>query len=205
MKKTLALLAFFCCLSFSSEKHLLQSQLVDVASLTTTFSYEVRYATENNFLNEVLYECEVCLLQEEVAHALAKANIYFCELGYRIKLYDCYRPMDVQKKMWAKVPKINYVANPYGKGSIHNKGAAVDMTIETIDGCFIDMGSDYDYFGIEAHTVNTNLPKDVLANRAILFEGMKRFGFTPIRTEWWHFSYKKNSGYPIMNQPLPCK
>ena len=139
--------------SFSSEDSY-QTDLVDIASLSTEFSYEIRYATPNNFIGETLYDCAVCLLQPEVAKALVSANDYFCELGYRIKLYDCYRPLDVQKKMWAKVPRPTYVANPYGKGSIHNKGAAVDITLETIDGCFLDMGSDYDFFGRAAHIDN---------------------------------------------------
>lgn len=181
-----------------------QTGLVDMRELSAEFEYEIRYATGDNFIGEVLYECASCLLQKEVAEALLKANQYFCEKGYRIKLYDCYRPLDVQKKMWAKVPRATYVANPYGKGSIHNKGAAVDMTLVTLEGCYVEMGSDYDHFGREAHIDNMNLPKEVLANRKLLIDGMRKFGFNTIRTEWWHFSFKKNMSYPTMNQPLPC-
>jgi len=154
-------------------------------------------------MGEVLYDCSVCVLQDAVAEALVKANEWFCERGYRIRLYDCYRPLDIQKMMWSKVPNPSYVANPYGSGSIHNRGAAVDMTIETLDGCYLEMGSDYDHFGPEAHIDNEDISEEVKANRALLFEGMKQFGFTPIRTEWWHFSFKRN-GYPTMNEPLPC-
>jgi len=181
-----------------------QSKLVDLRELSSEFDYEIRYATSNNFIGEILYDCARCLLQQEVAEALLKANQYFCELGYKIKLYDCYRPLDVQKKMWAKVPRATYVANPYGKGSIHNKGAAVDMTLVTLEGCYVEMGSDYDHFEREAHIDNVNFPEDVLANRKILIEGMRKFGFNTIRTEWWHFSFRKNMSYPTMNEPLPC-
>lgn len=181
-----------------------QSNLVDLSELSSEFDYEIRYATSNNFIGEILYDCARCLLQQEVAEALLKANQYFCELGYKIKLYDCYRPLDVQKKMWAKVPRATYVANPYGKGSVHNKGAAVDMTLVTLEGCYVEMGSDYDHFGREAHIDNVNFPEDVLANRKILIEGMRKFGFNTIRTEWWHFSFRKNMSYPTMNEPLPC-
>ncbi len=203
MKKITVLLIAVFCFGFSETTYQ-ETELVDIATLSTEFAYEVRYATENNFIGEVLYDCSICVLQKEVAEALVKANAYFCKKGYRIKLYDCYRPLDVQKLMWSRVPKADYVANPYGNGSIHNRGAAVDMTIETLDGCFLDMGSDYDHFGPEAHIDNTNFSEEVLANRKILFEGMRAHGFSPIRTEWWHFSYKKNSSYPIMNEPLPC-
>ena len=189
--------------SFSSEKNS-QDLLVNLNELSTEFSYQIRYATPYNFIGETLYDCPVCLLRPEVAEALLQANQYFCEKGYRIKVYDCYRPLDVQKKMWAVVPRPTYVGNPYGNGSIHNKGAAVDITLETLDGCYIEMGSDYDYFGREAHIDNYNFSKEILASRKLLFEGMRKFGFNTIRTEWWHFSFQKNWNYKTLNVPLPC-
>ena len=190
--------------SFSSEE-INQNALVDLSDLSTEFAYEIRYATDQNFIGEVLYDCSKCLLQSEVAEALLNANQYFCEKGYRIKLFDCYRPLGVQKKMWAKVPRPTYVANPYGKGSVHNKGAAVDITLVTLDGCYVEMGSDYDFFGRAAHIDNYNFSEEVLAHRKLLFEGMRSHGFQTVRTEWWHFSFKKNWSYPTLNEDLPCK
>lgn len=203
MKIQLAVVFFFFSFCFSSEISS-QSSLVSIAVLSSEFSYEIRYSTPNNFIGEVLYDCSVCLLQPEVAQALLKANQFFCEKGYRIKLYDCYRPLDVQKKMWAKVPRPTYVANPYGKGSIHNKGAAVDITLETLEGCFVDMGSDYDFFGRAAHIDNYNFSEEILKHRKILFDGMRKYGFKTVRTEWWHFSFRKNWSYPTLNEALPC-
>ena len=182
-----------------------QSSLTHMKETSSEFAYEIRYATANNFIGEQLYDCAECLLQPEVAEAILAANQYFCELGYRIKFYDCYRPLDVQKKMWAKVPRPTYVANPYGKGSIHNKGAAVDLTLVTLDGCFVEMGSDYDFFGRASHIDNYTLSEEVLSNRQLLQDGMKKFGFQTVRTEWWHFSYRKNWQYPTLKEPLPCK
>mgnify|MGYP003148888637 FL=1 len=201
----LKIVTVFSALIFTiSSEETAQSNLIDIATVSTEFSYEMRYATPNNFIGEVLYDCSVCLLQPDVAEALAKANQFFCEKGYRIRLYDCYRPLDVQKKMWKKVPRPTYVANPYGKGSIHNKGAAVDITLETLDGCFVDMGSDYDFFGRAAHIDNYNFSEEILNHRKLLFEGMRKFGFQTVRTEWWHFSFRRNGTYPILNEPLPC-
>ncbi|MCG2430282.1 M15 family metallopeptidase [Aequorivita xiaoshiensis] len=201
MKLPEILLLFF----FFSVKLNSQEKLVNLKDLSTEFNYEIRYATPNNFIGETLYDCAECLLQPEVAEALLLANQYFCEKGYRIKIYDCYRPLDVQKFMWSKYPRPGYVGNPYGNGSIHNKAAAVDITIETLDGCYVEMGSDYDYFGKEAHIDNYNLPKEVLANRKLLFEGMRKFGFKNIRTEWWHFNFGSTRKYKAMNVPLPCE
>ncbi|MRT15928.1 M15 family metallopeptidase [Vitellibacter sp. q18] len=204
MKLASFFLTAFLFLSFSSEENT-QEPLVDLESLSTEFSYEIRYATPNNFIGETLYDCPKCLLRPDVAEALLNANQYFCEKGYRIKIYDCYRPLDVQKKMWAKVPRPTYVGNPYGNGSVHNKGAAVDITLETLEGCYVEMGSDYDYFGREAHIDNYNFSAEILANRKLLFEGMRKFGFNTIRTEWWHFSFKRNWSYKTLNVPLPCE
>jgi D-alanyl-D-alanine dipeptidase len=182
-----------------------QPPLVNMAELSTEFEYEIRYATENNFIGEVLYDCAVCLLQPDVTDAVLQANQYFCELGYKIKFYDCYRPLDVQKKMWSKVPRPTYVANPYGKGSIHNRAAAVDITLVTLEGCYVDMGSDYDFFGRESHIDNYNFSQEILNNRKILREGMQKFDFQTVRTEWWHYSFRNNWGFPVMNEPLPCE
>ncbi len=181
-----------------------QKDLVDVSTLVSEFDYEIRYATAQNFMEEPLYDCAKCLLRPEVAAALLKANQFFCEKGYKIKLFDCYRPLEVQKKMWGKVPNAAYVANPYNGASIHNRGAAVYLTLVTLEGCPLDMGTDYDFFGRKAHIDHTKLPEAVLQNRKLLLEGMQKFGFQPIRTEWWHFSFQKNYQYPILNTPLPC-
>ncbi|OAB78049.1 M15 family metallopeptidase [Cochleicola gelatinilyticus] len=203
MRSFTILIFSFLFLNFSSETSS-PPELVNITSYNSQFEFEIRYATSENFIGEILYDCAECLLQPEVAQALVKANEYFCERGYRIKLYDCYRPLDVQKKMWAKVPRPTYVANPYGKGSIHNKGAAVDMTLVTLEGCYVEMGSDYDYFGREAHIDNYNFSDEILAHRKLLFEGMRNVGFNTIRTEWWHFSFGKSWKYSTLNEPLPC-
>ncbi len=182
-----------------------QQGLTLVSNFTEEFSFDIKYATTDNFIGEKLYDCPICLLQPEVATALRDANDYFCELGYRIKIYDCYRPLSIQKKMWKKVPRATYVANPYKKGSIHNRAAAVDITLETLEGCAVDMGTPYDYFGKEAHIDNRTLAPLVLKNRALLQKGMKKFGFQTIRTEWWHFSYRKNYRFPVLDIPFPCE
>ncbi len=203
MEKFIFIPLLFLFFSFPSEK-ITQNDLVDISEISSEFEYEMRYATSNNFIGEKLYDCPKCLLRPQVAQALLAANQYFCERGYRIKIYDCYRPLDVQKRMWAKVPRATYVANPYEKGSIHNKGAAVDITLVTLEGCYLDMGSDYDFFGRAAHIDNQNFSEEVLARRKLLFEGMRKHGFKTVRTEWWHFSFKKNRSYETLNTPLPC-
>lgn len=182
-----------------------EKELVNIEDLSDDFVFEIRYATPNNFIGETLYDCAKCLLRPEVAAALAEANEYFHSIGYRIRIYDCYRPLDVQKKMWSLVPRPGYVGNPYTNGSVHNRGAAIDMTIETLEGCHVEMGSEFDHLGPASHIDNYNHSEEILANRKLLFEGMKKFGFSPIRTEWWHFNFRRNRSYSILNIPFPCE
>ena len=180
-----------------------QEQANDLVDLSDHFSLDIRYATTDNFTGQVLYPCQKCLLKELAANALLKADQHFRGMGYRIRIFDCYRPLDIQKLMWGVYPNPNYVANPNKSGSIHNRGYAVDLSLETLDGELLDMGTDYDHFGPEAHWSSEGLTDQQYRNRELLREGMMLFGFQPTRTEWWHYSYKKNSG-DVLNIPLPC-
>lgn len=196
----LIILAFYSVVSAQK----VEPELIKLDTLKDGFAYDIRYAGTNNFLKEPFYDCAVCYLRPEVAKALKEVNHYFCELGYRILLYDCYRPVSAQKKMWAAYPNPQYVANPYTSGSIHNRGAAVDLSLVTLEGEPVDMGTDHDFFGVQAHIDYTKLPKKVLENRKLLQKGMLLFGFETIRTEWWHFNYKKNYSFAIIDFNFPC-
>jgi len=176
---------------------------VRLADYSPDFSYEMRYATENNFLKTQVYDCAQCYTRKKTAEALIAANLEFAEKGYRIRFFDCYRPNSVQYKMWEIFPNPQYVANP-DKGSIHNRGGAVDITLQTLDGKILDMGTDFDYFGREAHHDYLDLPDDVLKNRALLKQVMEAHGFWSVRTEWWHYNLGKASRDRVANFNWPC-
>jgi D-alanyl-D-alanine dipeptidase len=106
-----------------------------------------------------------------------------------LKVYDCYRPPEVQKKFWALVPDERYVANPV-KGSKHSLGAAVDLTLVDRRGRELEMPTRYDDFTERAHRDYMKLPRRAIRNRALLREVMVRHGFVPLPTEWWHFDYR---------------
>ncbi|MEM9324283.1 MAG: M15 family metallopeptidase [Bacteroidota bacterium] len=178
-------------------------KFVRLADLDTTFRYDMKYATRDNFLRREVYPCAECLVRKKVAKALIKANKYFKDKGLRIVFFDCYRPMSVQEKMWAIYADPKYVADPQ-KGSVHNRGAAVDITLVRENGDLLDMGTDFDHFDIEAHHGYQNLPADVLANRLVLKLGMEQFGFEALATEWWHYKFKRSRNYPLSDFPLPC-
>jgi D-alanyl-D-alanine dipeptidase len=179
------------------------SAFVDLLTLDSTFILDMRYATDSNFLKAKVYDCDQCLLRAVVAKALVKVQQSLAGKGYRIKLYDCYRPLDIQKRMWKIMPDDRYVGNPYGNGSVHNKGAAVDLTLVDAQGQELDMGTGFDHFGREAHHAYKNLTPQVLENRKLLKQSMENGGFLPITSEWWHYFYK-NNGYSIGNFKPSC-
>jgi D-alanyl-D-alanine dipeptidase len=176
---------------------------VRLADYSREFSYDLRYATENNFMQARVYECPECYTRVRTAKALIAANREFLQQGLRLRFFDCYRPNSVQYLMWEKVPNPQYVANPV-KGSIHNRGGAVDLTLETLQGEPLDMGTDFDFFGRRAYHDFTGLPQEVLANRKLLKETLERHGFLPVRTEWWHYNLGAASRYPVADFRWPC-
>ena len=181
------------------------TDFVNLSSYESVFSYDMRYADTNNFLHEKVYDCPTCLLRKEVVDALVKVNDSLLELGYRIKLFDCYRPKSVQLKMWEIYPDGRYVANPHKNGSVHNRGGAVDITLVNLNGEELDMGTGFDHFGEEAHSAYQNLPDTVLKNRAFLKESMEVHGFSGIRTEWWHYNFGSAKTYGLSNFPIHCE
>ena len=151
---------------------------------------DIRYATDNNFTRNQIYPCPRCFLRPVMANKiLTLQKDINKKYGMSLKLYDCYRPRPAQQKLWDIVPDARYVTPP-SKGSMHNRGLAVDITLIDKNGIELDMGTEYDFFGQEAYTTNTNLPKEVLKNRKILTKLMNIHGMKGIRTEWWHFSLK---------------
>ncbi|WP_223883483.1 M15 family metallopeptidase [Arenibacter lacus] len=182
---------------------LADTTFIRLADYSRDFEYDMRYATENNFLKAQVYDCAECYTRVKTARALLEANKEFMEKGYRIKFFDCYRPNSVQYKMWAIVPNPQYVANP-DKGSIHNKGGAVDITLVTLEGEELDMGTDFDFFGKRAYHDNMDLPQHILDNRRLLKETMEKHGFWSIRTEWWHYNLSAGSNDKVANFKWDC-
>lgn len=190
--------------TFRSTKGLADSTFVRLADFSDGFAYDMRYATKNNFLKEKVYDCAECYTRVKTVKALLAANAKFKEKGVKIKFFDCYRPNSVQYKMWKIVPNPQYVANPV-KGSIHNKGGAVDITLVTLKGEELDMGTDFDFFGKRAYHDNFDLPQRILENRKLLKETMEKHGFWSTRTEWWHYNLQGAHKDPVANFKWNCK
>jgi D-alanyl-D-alanine dipeptidase len=176
---------------------------VNLKDYSTDFVYDMKYATTDNFLKAKVYDCAECFLRLKTVNAMIEANKKFMKKGYKIKLYDCYRPLDIQKRMWDIVPNPVYVANP-SKGSIHNRGGAVDITLVDKEGKELDMGTSFDFFGIEASHGYLNVTEEVKKNRRLLKKIMKRNNFNSFDSEWWHYNLQSALKDNVSNAKWDC-
>ncbi len=176
--------------------------LVDATLLVPDAVLDVRYATERNFVGRRLYPHARCLLRRPVAERLARAAAALRRRGFRLVLYDCYRPLSVQRELWAARPEPGFVADPQ-RGSNHNRGAAVDVSLAGTDGAAVSMPTDYDHFGPRARAdASRGIPPEALAHRHLLRSAMEREGFRVNRREWWHFDAPEAASYPVLDVPL---
>jgi D-alanyl-D-alanine dipeptidase len=176
---------------------------VNLKDYSKDFVYDMKYATSDNFLKAKVYDCAECFLRLKTVKAIVKANAVFMKKGYKIKFFDCYRPLDIQKKMWKIVSNPSYVADP-SKGSIHNRGGAVDITLVDSNGNELDMGTSFDHFGIEASHNYAQLSKKIKANRKLLKKVMTQNGFNSFDSEWWHYNLKSALNDKVSNAKWNC-
>lgn len=176
--------------------------LKNVKDLAPGLMVEMRYATVDNFTKTKLYPvADECLLCQPAAERLARVQKKLETKGLGLKVWDCYRPVSVQKKLWAIVPDPRYVADPK-TGSRHNRGASVDLTLVDKQGRELEMPTAFDEFSEKAHRNFMDLPADALKNRALLQEAMEAEGFLPLSTEWWHFDSPEWQDYALRDEPL---
>lgn len=188
----------------SAKRPSIEDKFVNIKTLSPEILLDMKYATADNFLGQVVYDCAECYLRKATAQALVAAQKDFVARGYSLKLFDCYRPLSVQKKMWKILPGTHYVANP-AKGSKHNRGAAVDLTlVEMATGKEVDMGTPFDTFSPKAHHSYTDLPKEVLVHRQLLREVLGKHNFKPIFSEWWHYEYRPEMTSSVEDLAWPC-
>jgi zinc D-Ala-D-Ala dipeptidase len=172
------------------------TQFADVRGVNSAIALDMRYATRNNFTKMTLYRQPRCFLREPVARRLAQVQTDLQSQGLGLKVFDCYRPFSVQKLMWKIVPDERYVANP-AKGSRHNRGAAVDLTLVDRTGKALEMPSDFDDFSDRASRTYAKATQRARENSQRLEAVMKKYGFSSLPTEWWHFDGQGWEQYPI--------
>src|SRR5687768_12356293 len=177
-----------------------EKQLIDIGALGIPL--DIRYATANNFMKKTLYPVAKAYLRAPAARALMDVQTELEIRGLGIKVFDAYRPYRVTVAMWEPIKNPDYVADP-AKGSRHNRGAAVDLTlIDLKTGQELAMPTPYDNFTSRAAHAFEDLPEDVRANRAVLREVMTKHGFEPLPSEWWHYDFRGWERFELMDVGL---
>ncbi|OIR00727.1 D-alanyl-D-alanine dipeptidase [mine drainage metagenome] len=176
-------------------------RMIDLCARIKDIQIDLRYASVNNFMHRKMYPSKTnfSFLRLPVANALHLVQEKLKQKGLGLKIFDAYRPYDVTKKFWELVHDERYVANP-AKGSGHNRGIAVDLTIIDLQTKQeLNMGTGFDNFSDSAHQSFINFPQQVLDNRKLLKQTMQQFGFIPLETEWWHYSWPHAEQFEILN------
>jgi D-alanyl-D-alanine dipeptidase len=180
------------------------ADLVDIATLDPRIKLDIRYATTDNFLSTPVYASPRAFLQRPAAQALLRAHRELMKHGYGLLIFDAYRPWYITKVFWDATPpdKHEFVADP-AKGSRHNRGCAVDLSLYDLEtGREVPMTGVYDEMSERSYPTYTGGTLEQRRLRDLLRSAMEKQGFTVYETEWWHFDYRDWQHYAIGNVPF---
>ena len=178
------------------------TDMVDIRVACPSIQIELRYETNRNGVGSAVYPMgSRCLLRRGSAERLSRVQIHLEKLGFGLKIWDAYRPVSAQKALWAVKPDPRFVAPPI-RGSRHNRGAAIDLTLVDREGRELPMPSGFDEFSRRAKPTYSGGTSASRKNRDTLRSAMMREGFFPDKNEWWHFNDPDWPKYRIINVPL---
>ncbi len=176
-----------------------EKELIDLEKFIPGIVLDIRYATANNFTGEVIYNSAKAFARKPVAVALKKAQEEFSEQGIGIKVFDAYRPYAATVKFYEVYRDTTYVASPY-KGSRHNRGCAIDMTlIDLKTGKELEMPTEYDSFQKAAWPKTPVKDPVIKKNRDLIIRVMEKHGFKVNSSEWWHFDFVGWQKFEVMD------
>jgi len=180
-----------------------QKEMADLKKQIPGIVIDLRYAGTDNFMHQQLSPpVKTTYLRKAATDSLKSIQEALNQKGLGLKIFDAYRPYSVTERMWEPVKDDRYAADPK-KGSGHNRGIAVDLTIISLQTKKeLDMGTGFDNFSDTAHHAFTNLSEQVLLNRALLKGMMESHGFKALDTEWWHYYLPNTKEYELMDIPF---
>ena len=181
-----------------------KADLVDLTALDKTIKLDIRYAGTNNFLGSPFYGSAKAFMQKPAAEALARVHKQLEKQGYGLLIHDAYRPWFVTKTFWDATPPEfhHFVADPL-KGSRHNRGCAVDLTLYDLKtGKAVAMVGGYDEFSDRSYPDYIGGTSRQRWHQELLRRAMEAEGFDVYEAEWWHFDFRDWRHYPIGNVPF---
>ncbi len=176
--------------------------LVELKRLVPDTGVDLRYGTSDNIIKQPVYPPDArCLVVPPLGAALSCANEKLRESGLRLVAWDCYRPLAVQKALWAIMPRRGYVADPRS-GSHHNRGAAIDVTLSALDGGAVEVPTGFDEFSRAAHHHADGGTPAARRHRELLHAAMVGCGLKRNFMEWWHYELPDAVSFPLRDEPL---
>jgi D-alanyl-D-alanine dipeptidase len=179
----------------------LSLSMSDLVQSIPSVKIDLKYASKLNFTGKRMYPSKISTtyLRSEATKALAGVAAELKTMDLGVLIWDAYRPYDVTVRFWKLIHDERYVANPQ-KGSGHNRGIAVDLSIYRIsDGKELNMPTGFDDFSEKAHHGYMQLDEEQIKNRELLLNIMEKYGFRRFTTEWWHYSWPEAEKYTILN------
>ena len=170
--------------------------LVPISAADYGVDIRLAYATAENFTQRPIYRHARCYLHADAAAALRRAVDLAGALGYRLRIFDAFRPSEAQWAMWAHTPDPEFLADPR-RGSPHSRGVALDLTLLDAAGAALDMGTGFDAFTPLSHHASLAVSPAAQANRFMLLGIMTAAGWDFYRNEWWHYQLFNSRQYPL--------
>ena len=171
--------------------------LVEISPATHDVELDIAYATANNFTGKPVYRRAACYLHRDAEMLLGKAIELAAVLGYRLKIFDAFRPSEAQWILWNHTPDPEFLADPR-KGSPHSRGVAADLTLIDGAGRELEMGTAFDAFTPASHHGDLGITPEAQRNRAILLGIMTSAGWDFYRNEWWHYQLFGSRDYELL-------
>ena len=171
--------------------------LVEITSESRDVVLDIAYATPRNLTGRPVYARAACYLHPDAAQKLDKAIALARPLGFRLKIFDAFRPSEAQWVLWNARPDPNFLADPR-RGSPHSRGVAIDLTLLDSSGAELDMGTGFDAFTPLSHHADTEIPVAAQRNRLLLLGLMSAAGWDFYSNEWWHYQLFNARQYPLL-------
>jgi len=175
----------------------MNQNLVKVNKKKIDVLIDLRYSTKNNFTNEKVYFSDECFIHKIAYEHLDKAVQIAKKQNLLIKIFDAFRPVYVQEKLWSCLPDPNFIAPPL-RGSPHSRGVAIDLTLTDLDQNELDMGTGFDEFSRLSYHGCLDISDRAYHNRLLLLGIMTDAGWDFFRNEWWHYQLFNSKNYPII-------
>ena len=175
----------------------MNKDLIEIKESEINVLIDLKYSTEDNFTNKVISSNQSCFIHKIAYEHLELAVNIAGKINLKLKIFDAYRPVFVQEKLWDYYPDPNFIVPP-SKGSPHSRGVAVDITLTDLGGEQLDMGTDFDEFSKLSYHGSLDISEKAYRNRMILLGSMTDAGWDFFRNEWWHYQLFNSKIYPVI-------